>query len=60
MNCTGTVKIVTESGVTLLMCSDTAGHRGDHYDAIFSVRWPEGTQIGTCHLPPAGGTERVE
>jgi hypothetical protein len=59
MICTGTLKIITDGGTTILMCSEDAGHRRDHYDAAFSIRWPDDAVIGTCRLPPSGGTERI-
>lgn len=43
-----------------LICMEQAGHRGDHYDKYFQIRWPEGTKIGTCHLPPEEGVEVVQ
>jgi hypothetical protein len=60
MTCTGTVQVITHAGLTPLMCSEEAGHPGDHFDAIFSIRWPDGAKIGTCHLPPKDGSEQYE
>lgn len=59
MNCTGTLALHDQSKV-VLFCSLPADHEWDHYDGTFSYRWPKNAVVGTCHLPPKGGTEVMQ
>lgn len=56
MNCTGSLMVHQ----VLMICGEEEGHLGDHCDIALGYRWPDGVVIGTCFLPPRGGTERVE
>lgn len=56
MNCTGTLR----ANQIILMCGEEEGHLGNHCDIALGIMWPDGALIGTCHLPPRGGTEVME
>lgn len=37
--CGQAVKIVSDAGIIMLLCTLPGGHEGKHYDAVFCQEW---------------------